>query len=293
VTSAAPGISEDDPRGVDTDWAPEWLYRCGNGHLYRESNQFAASVCICPVAVSWGMQNKHLLYAALALTTVLQGDSQGDGSIHYARQAAAMLGPTLWKRVLVIHNSSADGRYPRTLGAVVFEMGGILWFYTSTDGTQSLSLRRDRASEDEQDLGPLLTHIDSGFSHWEYDSEAAGRDERGAAPPNACFIQSIALLRHSLSMGVGAEHLKLLSYYVTYPTGMRGHTVLFLQSDRESTIIDPLMQRRPLPIRGANSGDPTSVANCIRHDVTLARWVPIAPNDFAEDRAEGGRFSNN
>jgi hypothetical protein len=204
-----------------------------------------------------------------------------------------MLGPTLWKRVILIKNASSESHYPRTLGAVVFEMGGILWFYTSTDGTQSLSIRRGHAREDEQDLGPLLTHIDSGFSHWEYDSGGAALDENGSAPPNACFIQSIALLRHSLSMGVGAEHLRLLSYYVTYPTGMKGHTVLFLQSDRESTIIDPLAQRRPFLVRSANSGDPTSVANCIRHDVALARWVPIAPNDFVADRAEGGRFTNN
>ena len=229
----------------------------------------------------------------LAFTSAMQGDTQSDLSVHYARQASAMLGPTLWKRVLRIHNSSADGRYPPSLGAVVFEMGGILWFYTSTDGTQSLSLRRGHAWDDEQDFGPLLTHIDPGFSRWEYDPDGAGPDEKGPVPPNACFIQSIALLRQSLSMGVSAGRARLLSYYVTYPTGMKGHTVLFLQSDVGSTVIDPLMQRRPLAIRSANPADATSVANCIRRDVTLARWVPVDPEDFEVNRAETSRFANN
>jgi len=229
----------------------------------------------------------------LALTSAMQGDTQGDLSVRYARQASAMLGPTLWKRVLHIHNSSADGRYPHSLGAVVFEMGGILWFYTSTDGTQSLSLRRGRAWEDEQDFGPLLTHIDPGFSRWEFDPEGAGPDERGPIPPNACFIQSIALLRHSLSMGVSAGRARLLSYYVSYPAGLMGHTVLFLETDRGPTIIDPLTDQRPLRIWSTNPGDPKSVACCIRRDVTSARWVPIAPNDFAADQAGGTRFANN
>jgi hypothetical protein len=239
------------------------------------------------------MQSRHLLFTALAFASAMRADVQSDMSMRYARQASGMLGPTRWKRVLRVHNSSFDGRYPPSFGAVVFEMGGILWFYTSTNGTQSLSLRRGHAWEDEQDLGPLLTHIDSGFSHWEFDPEGAGPDEKGSAPPNACFIQSIALLRHSLSMGIPAEHVRLLSYYVTYPTGMKGHTVLFLQTDRGATIVDPLMQRKPLLIRSANPGDPTCVANCIRRDITMARWVPVAPDDFTASQADGTPFSTN
>ena len=232
------------------------------------------------------MQSKHLLYAALALTTFLQGDAQGDVSIHFARQASAMLGPTLWKRVILVENASTDGHYPRSFGAVVFEMGGILWFYAPVDGTQSLSLRRGHALEDEQNLGYLLTHIDPGFSRWEYDSGGNGQEERGSVPPNACFIQSIALLRQRLSVGMSAANAKLLSYYVSYPTGVKGHTVLYLETDRGPTIIDPLRQRRPLIVRSANLEDPKRVAYCIRRDVSSARWVPIGPNDFASNRAE-------
>jgi hypothetical protein len=213
--------------------------------------------------------------------------------MHYAHQASDMLGPTLWKRVVRVHNSSVGSRYPATFGAVVFEMGGILWFYTSTDGTQSLSLRRGRAWEDEHDLSPLLAHIDSGFSHWEYDSEGHGSEAKGPVPPNACFIQSIALLRQSLSAGVGVEHMRLLSYYVDLPSGLKGHTVLYLETNKGPTIIDPLMQRRPMRIHSVNRSDPTSVAHCIRNDVASARWVPIGPNDFFASRPKGAGFANN
>ena len=228
----------------------------------------------------------------LALTPAMRADTQGSSSMLYARQASAMLGPTLWKRVIHIHNSATESRYPPSLGAVVFEMGGILWFYTATDGTQSLSLRLGHAKEDEQDFGPLLVLIDSGFSRWEFDSESTGLDEKGPVPPNACFIQSIALLRHSLSVGISAEHAKLLSYYVTLPTGLKGHTVLYLETKKGRTIIDPLMQRRPLLVLSANPGDPKCVASCIRRDITSARWVPIDPNDFAANQADGAHFAS-
>jgi hypothetical protein len=239
------------------------------------------------------MQYRHLLLAVLALTPAMRADTQSDSSMLSARQASAMLGPTLWKRVIRVHNSSIESQYPRSFGAVVFEMGGILWFYTATDGTQSLSLRPGHAKEDEQDLGPLLSHIDPGFSRWEYYSAFNSSDRTGPIPPNSCFIQSIALLRQYLSAGIGVEHTKLLSYYVTLPTGLRGHTVLYLETGDGPMIIDPLMQRKPLRVQTALLGDARRVACCIRHDVSAARWVPIGPNDFAAKQAEGAHFASN
>jgi hypothetical protein len=239
------------------------------------------------------MQLRHLFLTALAFTATLRADVQEDTSRRYARQAAAMLGPTLWKQVLRVHNSSRESRYPRSFGAVVFEMGGILWFYTATDGTQSLSIRLGRAKEDEQDLRPLLSNIDPGFTHWESDLGGDSPGEKDAVPPNACFIQSVALLRNSLSLGIHIEHVRLLSYYVSFPTGLRGHTVLYLETDKGPTIIDPLKQRRPLHVQGADTKDPRCVAYRIRHDVAYARWVPISPSDFPVGRDESAQFSNN
>jgi hypothetical protein len=239
------------------------------------------------------MQNRNRLLVALALTATLRGDMQESTSMLYARQAAAMLGPTLWKQVLRVHNSSRESRYPRSFGAVAFEMGGILWFYTATDGTQSLSMRLGRAKEDEQDLGPLLSNLDHGFTHWEPDSEGNSLGEKSSVPPNACFIQSVALLRNSLSLGIHVEHARLLSYYVSYPTGLKGHTVLYIETDKGPTVIDPLMQRWPLHVRGADTRDPKCVAYCIRHDVASARWVPIGPDDFAANQTERARIASN
>jgi len=239
------------------------------------------------------MQGNHLLLMALAIMPAVRAESEGDRSLFYARQASAMLGPTLWKRVIIIQNSAGDSRYPRSLGAVVFEMGGILWFYTSTEGTQSLSVMGDHAKEDELNLGPLLSLIDSGFSRWEPDSASTGFDEKGPIPPNACFIQSISLLRHRLAAGMGAEHAKLLSYYVAFPTGVKGHTVLYLETSEGPTIIDPLMQRRPIRVQRAYPLDAKSVACCVRRDISNARWVTIGPNDFAAEPADGAYFANN
>jgi hypothetical protein len=182
--------------------------------------------------------------------------------------------------------------YPKSFGAVVFEMGGILWFYTATDGTQSLSIRLGRAKEDEQDLGPLLSNLDPGFTHWETDSGCYSPGEKSSVPPNACFIQSVALLRNSLSQGNRVQHARLLSYYVSLPTGMKGHTVLYCETDKGPTVIDPLWQRWPMHLRAANTEDPNCVAYCIRHDVASARWVPISPNDFPIGRDESAHLSN-
>jgi hypothetical protein len=239
------------------------------------------------------MQRRHLLFAALALASAMRADVGLDGSMLYARQVSAMLGPTLWNRVICIHNSAAESRYPRLLGAVVFEMGGILWFYTATDGTQSLSVRRGHVLEDKLDFRPLLTQIDPGFTGWDRDSGKTGSYPKGSVPPNACFIQSIVLLRNNLSAGVGAEHMRLLSYYVAFPTGLKGHTVLYIETNKEPTVIDPLKDRRPMRVRSPNPEDAQSVAYCIRRDVALARWVPVGLDDFVGNLREDGHLADN
>src|SRR5580698_4757854 len=73
-----------------------------------------------------------------------------------ARAARAMLGGLIWSRLVRIENTAPQtgwhrSAYPRVVYAVVFEVSGILWFYTATDGTQSLSLTRGTAARDEAD----------------------------------------------------------------------------------------------------------------------------------------------
>src|SRR5688572_2544577 len=73
-----------------------------------------------------------------------------------ARHAQALLGPRVWSQVIRVENKTAGATYPRDLHALVFELEGVLWFYTAIDGTQSLSVYRGRLAQDKADLGPLL-----------------------------------------------------------------------------------------------------------------------------------------
>jgi hypothetical protein len=194
-----------------------------------------------------------------------------------ARRAAAMLGPSLWQRVLVIRNTGRTDVYPTTFAAVVFEMGGILWFYCPVDGTQSLSIRRGQAAADERNLGPLLREIDPGFAHW----DVLPPDDRplppGPVPPNACFLECLALLRGRLLAGVPTEMPRLLSYYIAVPGGVSGHTVLYFQGREGPIVIDPHFPKGRRRIGSARPDDARSVAACLRRDIVSARWVPVDP----------------
>ena len=97
-----------------------------------------------------------------------------------------MLSPGLtWSRVVRIENSAPAGflhrgAYPRVVYATVFEVSGILWFYTDTDGTQSLSLTTNTAARDEASPGALFLAIDRGFTRWSW---VAGPAPRGGGGP--------------------------------------------------------------------------------------------------------------
>lgn len=237
------------------------------------------------------MHSAVRLLPLLALVAGLHAAAPPAESTLQARRAAAMLGPTLWKRVILIRNTAPASRYPRSLGAVVFEMGGILWFYTPTDGTQSLSLELGRAEADERDFGRLLPRIDPGFTQWEFDAAGAAGDETGPTPPNACFLESVALLRNRICAGAPVEQPRLLAYYVALPGGLRGHTVLFFRVREGLTIIDPLRPKRQLRVRPRRPEDAKEVALCLRGDIASARWIPIAPGVLATELSMAGQRS--
>jgi hypothetical protein len=223
--------------------------------------------------------NRRLLLVLSALATALHADTSLDASLRYARSAAEKLGPGIWKRVISVENADAGGRYPRAFAAVVFETGGILWFYTPTDGTQSLSLARGRVRADEADLGPLLRAIDPGFGRWRFEAPGAGAPA-GAEPPNACFIDSLELLRREIAAGVDAGRVRLLSYYVQLPGGIRGHTVLYLEDRTGAVVIDPLHRKRRVHVHGNHRLEAKAVADCLRRDIASARWVPLSRSDL-------------
>ncbi len=223
--------------------------------------------------------NRRLLLVLSALATALHADTSFDASLRYARGAAEKLGPRIWKRVISVENAEAGGRYPRAFAAVVFETGGILWFYTPTEGTQSLSLARGRVRADEENLGPLLRAIDPGLGRWRVEALGGG-SAPGDEPPNACFIESLELLRQEVAAGADLGQARLLSYYVRLPGGVRGHTVLYLEDRGEPVVIDPVHWKRRVHVHGNHRLDAKAVADCLRRNVASARWVPLARSDF-------------
>ncbi len=219
----------------------------------------------------------HLLSVA-ALATGLGAN----GQLEAVRRAQGLLEPRVWTQVVHIDNSNPSSRYPRAVDALVFQLDSILWFYTPADGTQSLSLYRNRAETDKLNLGPLLAAIDEGFTRWKVLPPAGGPLPGPARLPNGCFIESIAILLRRLDIGAAVENPQHHSNYVALPGGLRGHTVLQFTSGGRVQVVDPDWPNRIIRISHADPNDPKGVADRIRGDVARARHLPLG--DFL-DRA--------
>ena len=213
-------------------------------------------------------------------TAGFRGDPEG---LRDARAARSMLGDGVWARVARIDNSGPRpawrrSKYPRIVYALVFELSGILWFYTDEDGTQSLSLTLGTAERDKAAPGPLFRAIDPGFASWSWAGDAAGPQAEAAHPPNACFEESVAALRRRIALGGEARAPALLSYYVDTPFGRLGHTVLVFGTGAGLAAIDPGSGARPVAIPAAMDGDARSISAYLRgKPVAAARLLPIGP----------------
>ena len=218
----------------------------------------------------------------LIVVCLLVGAANGRGadsfSLAAARRAQAELGPEIWSEVIRIENAAVLSAYPRTVHALVFELAGILWFYTASDGTQSLSLRRGRGAEDKADLSPLLRAIEPGFARWRVVPEGPGLPARTPRDdlPNGCFIDSVAVLRTRRERGDPAPGAQLLSYYINTSDGCRGHTVLTYATDSGIAVIDPAKPGSTRKFPAAVAADALSLAREIGGDhVVRARWLPF------------------
>lgn len=208
---------------------------------------------------------------------LLAGELRAGNALEHARRAQALLGPGVWSQVIRVENIAVSSVYPRVLHALVFELAGLLWFYTDTDGTQSISLRAGRLVEEKADFGPLLRDIEPGFKRWSVVPDATGavESERGTLP-NGCFIASVAALRQRLAQGGTAGHARLLSYYVDTPAGLRGHTVLTCETRGQLEVIDPERPKRPRFFPGTLAADALGLARTMAGGrVSQARWVPV------------------
>jgi len=196
-----------------------------------------------------------------------------DSSLAAARRAQAQLGPEVWSEIIRVENDARTARYPRVLHALVFEIAGVLWFYTDADGTQSFSLKRGRLAEDKADFGPLLRDIEPGFKRWTVVPDGAATP---GGLPNGCFIESVAALVTRLASGGEAMHPQLLAYYVDTPTGAVGHTVLTYEVGAELEVIDPEGPVATMHFPAALARDRLALARAVRGgDVAHARWLPL------------------
>ncbi len=228
---------------------------------------------------------KLVRHVSLVILFLLALALRAEPSLEQASRAQALLGPEVWSRILKIENSGRASRYPRCLHALVFELAGILWFYTAVDGTQSLSLNQGRLAEEKADMGPLLRDIEPGFTRWSIvrpKSPVSGV-QRGALS-NGCFIESIAELRLRLARGETLERPQLLSYYDETPSGLHGHTVLVFGRDENWELFDPGRPQARLLVAKQHGSDPLALARALEGEtVVKARYVAL---DFAGPRVD-------
>lgn len=208
------------------------------------------------------------------LLAVLGAPLSAQTSLDYARRAGALLGDGVWSRVLEIRNDSRRSPYPETVHALVFELAGILWFYSDVDGTQSFSLHRGRLEEEKADFGPLLRGIDPGFGRWTVLPAAAADGRSGLK--NGCFIESVVELRDRLARGARVGAPRLLSYYAKTRFGQEGHTVLAYDVDGRTVIFDPSRPQAQFAFPLKRDREPLALARSLdRREIVGARYLPL------------------
>lgn len=160
----------------------------------------------------------------LVFLFIWQADLPGQTALESAKAAQARLGPSTWSRVIRVENKNAHSVYPRNEYALVFEFAGILWFYSSSDGTQSFSLFRGRLAEEKADFGPGLRAIEPGFGAYSVVCDKPESCFQGMRFPNGCLIESIAAARERFSRGERITCAKLVMFYAK--SRREGHCVL-------------------------------------------------------------------
>lgn len=219
---------------------------------------------------------KTLVRVLLLSLLLASADLRADSSLSHVRHAQMLLGPATWSRVIHIENSTRDGRYPRELHALVFEVAGLLWFYTPGEGTQSFSLHRGNLPAEKADFAPLLRDIEPGFRRWSEVTGGGVTIERGARLPNGCFIESLVALRERLLVGEPIVQPRLLSYYRETAAGVLGHTVLAYQRGDRIAIYDHAQLDQRERLFSAQLSAPLPLARAFEgRRVVRARELPL------------------
>lgn len=207
-------------------------------------------------------------------------------SLESVRRAQTLLGADVWSRAIKVHNEKRGGAYPRIVHALVFELAGVLWFYTDVDGTQSFSLHHGQLEREKSDFGPLLRDIEPGFARWSLieDEEEPVFAREEFSLRNGCFIESVAMLRERLARGDKVGAPRLLSYYIKTAAGVKGHTVLAYESGGGVEIFDPGRREQQFVFSRELSRDPLVLAQELDGGrVNQARYLSLRPKIDAEN----------
>jgi hypothetical protein len=239
-----------------------------------------------------------LLFLVLA-APVSAGARSSLRGLEDAVAARSLLGADSWCRIVRIENSAPRGPfhchdYPKVVYAAVFELSGLLWFYTDTDGTQSLSLTTGTALRDEANPGPLFLALYHGFTRWSWVDDPIVATDVATAPPNGCFVESVACLLRRVATGAEARSPRLLSFYVGTANGILGHTVLVYGTSRGLAAVDPGVSLKPIDIPGEVGDSPIALSTYLRGSpVSSARTLPLRcgrdrPGLIAQASGPGG-----
>lgn len=249
----------------------------GSVPLVAKARRFVAKSAGWCGTGEWSGVKTLLPAFVLALVLVTAGRAQS--SLDAARRAQELLGPEVWSRVITIENENRHSPYPRTVHALIFELAGILWFYTDHDGTQSFSLHVGRVEEEKADFAPLLRDIDPGFRRWAgVERDPAGRTRQDGDEPlrNGCFVESVVALRERLGRGGVAEEPRLLSYYAATSSGRVAHTVLAFNVGDRVEIVDPAQRDQAFVFPRKSGASALALARAlVGRDVVQARYVPL------------------
>ncbi len=213
----------------------------------------------------------RLLAALLALmAAVTNGRADSRESAFWGKE---LLGPATWSRVLLIENAAPTIRYPAKFYALAFEFEGLLWFYTETDGTQSLSQHFGQVRTDKQNCLALARGLHPGFTR--VTDGACDQPPLTALIdnklPRGCFLYCILNWRRLETFGTPARG-QLLTYYINTPDGSRGHTVLLYRYGRKHFLFDPADTELERALLTPPPEDPLEAAN-----VFAPRWGAVFP----------------
>jgi hypothetical protein len=239
--------------------------------------------------------NLRVLIALLALMVLLP-EARAD-ALTSARRAQALLPEGTWSRVLRITNSGRRSPYPAEVHALVFEYADRLWFYTETDGTQSLSLHRGRLAEEKADLQPVLRAIDRGFTGFAdapppRDGDRLPNASAAKRLPNGCFVESLSFFGQLCAADQAPDEANLLLFYTGRGRERKGHCVLHYRRGDAQFVYDPTGVREPERVHVREGPEPLDVArwvcpeNAVR-PLDRAVFVPLRDERPAGVRASG------